>query len=72
VGRGRAEFRRRTGILQPNLTAYINASKSVSWQRLERATEQVFGEPPAFVPVQEGHDLRAAPSLTFLPTTGGL
>jgi hypothetical protein len=65
-------FCRRTGILAPNLTAYLNATKAVSWQRLERATEQIFGEPPAFVPIAEGHDLRSGPSLTFLPTYGGL
>jgi hypothetical protein len=69
---GRAEFLRRTGIHGPNLTAYLNASKSISWRRLQRATEQVFGEPPAFVPVVEGHNLHTEPSLTMLPRSGGL
>jgi hypothetical protein len=69
---GRREFCRRTGILSPNLTAYLNATKSVSWDRLERASTRVFGEPPAFVPVVEGRDLREHPSLAVLPTGGGI
>jgi len=69
---GRAEFCRRTGILAPNLTAYLNGSKSISWHRLETATAKVFGEAPAFVPVVEGHDLRREPSLTILPSGGGI
>ena len=68
----RTEFCRRTGILAPNLAAYLNGSKSISWRRLETARAEVFGEPPAIVPVVEGHDLRREPSLTILPKGGGI
>jgi len=69
---GTAEFCRRTGIRPSNLRAYLEAQKSVSWKRLRRASEQVFGEPPAFVSVVEGHDLRSTPNVSFLPTGPGL
>jgi hypothetical protein len=68
----RAEFSKRTGILQPNLAAYLNGTKTISWARLEKAAERLFGEPPAFVPIVEGRDLRAHPSLTILPRDPGI
>src|SRR5258708_37504654 len=55
---GRSAFCRVTQIQRPNLTAYLNATKSISWRRLKSAAGQVFGEPPAFGPITEGHDLR--------------
>jgi hypothetical protein len=70
---GRRQFCRLTGIRQPNLTAYLNASKAISWKRLRSATSQVFGEPPAFVPIVEGHNLNYSSSLaTALPRDAGL
>jgi len=39
----------------------LNGSKAISWKRLRTATREVFGEPPAFVPVVEGFDLAQGP-----------
>jgi len=71
---GHAAFCRQTGILPPNLCAYLGGTKSISWERLRRANEHVFGCPPAFLPVIEGYDLRANgfPSPRTLPQTAGL
>src|SRR5688572_8824080 len=48
---------RKTGIRAPDISSYLNGVKRIEWKRLRRATEQVFGEPPAFVPVLEGWNL---------------
>jgi len=52
---GSKEFSHRTGIRPPNLYAYLRTKKPkpVSFKRLKRAAEQIFGEPPAFIPVLE-------------------
>jgi hypothetical protein len=69
----RSAFCRVTRIQQPNLTAYLNATKPISWRRLKSAAGQVFGEPPAFVPITEGHDLRQNPRLAeILPAEEGV
>lgn len=54
---GRGAFTQKTGIRAPDISSFLNGVKPISWKRLRRATEQVFGEPPAFVPVREGWDL---------------
>jgi hypothetical protein len=70
---GRTEFCRVARVRQPNLTAYLKATKSISWRRLKTATSQVFGEPPAFMPITEGHDLRQNPAVAeVLPTDAGV
>ena len=70
----RQAFLRMTRIAGPNLTAYLKGTKSISWKRLQHATGQVFGEPPAFQPILEGYDLRAngLPTMVKLPSEPGL
>jgi hypothetical protein len=55
---GRQQFCAKTGVHVQNLSAYLNGTKRIAWKRLQAATRSVFGEPPAFVPVLELHDLR--------------
>ncbi len=71
---GRTEFCARTGIVPPNLSAYLNGSKRVAWKRLEAATRAVFGEPPAFIPVLELRNLSkdGVPSKAEIGTTPGV
>jgi hypothetical protein len=69
---GPRQFCALTDIQRSNLTAYLNSSKSISWKRLQRATEQVLAVPPAFVAIKEGQPYSAGTSLKFLPTTEGL
>lgn len=71
---GRAAFCASTGITQPNLSSYLNGNKPVAWKRLKKATSQVFGTPPAFVPILEGYDLVAngLPSLRDLGRVPGI
>jgi hypothetical protein len=69
---GGQQFCKLTGIQPSNLAAYLNSTKSISWGRLRIANERVFGEPPAFVKVVEGHNLRDNPGLSVLPTHGGI
>src|SRR5258708_20860675 len=54
---GRSAFCRVTQIQRPNLTAYLNATKSISWRRPKAAACQVFGKPPAFVAITQSHHL---------------
>lgn len=70
----RREFCRLTGVKEANLSAYLAGSKRVSWKRLHSATRKVCGEPPAFIPVLEGHDLwtNGLPTLTQMPKTEGV
>lgn len=53
---GRKSFVNSTNIAPGNLSDYLSGKKSISWARLRRCNEQVFGESPAFVPLIEGHD----------------
>jgi hypothetical protein len=71
---GRAEFCAATGITQPNLSSYLSGNKPVAWKRLRTATSEVFGTPPAFVPVIEGYNLieKGLPSLGDLPHVPGI
>jgi hypothetical protein len=71
---GKLEFCRLSGIRPGNLTDYLQGRKSIAWKRLKAATQQVFGEPPAFCPVVEGHDLfkDGVPKLSTLPNEAGL
>ena len=70
----RQEFCQLTNITPGNLSAYLNGTKSISWKRLKRCNEQIFGQPPAFIPVIEGHDLYAAgkPTTAMVPNCVGL
>jgi hypothetical protein len=71
---GRAAFCEQTGIRQQNLSAYLNGTKRISWQRLESATRAIFGTPPAFVPALEMHDLKSggAPSVAEIGRNPGV
>jgi hypothetical protein len=71
---GQAQFCALTGILQPNLSAYLSGAKNISWKRLQSATNHVFGTPPAFVKVLEGHDYSkdGRPSTQQLPRGPGV
>jgi hypothetical protein len=54
---GRKEFTHKTGIYASDVSHYLNGKKIITWKRLWTATEQVFGEPPAFIPQIEGWNL---------------
>jgi len=69
---GDPEFCALTGVLRPNLTAYRNGTKPISWKRLKKATQDVFGEPPAFIPLVEGLDLKEKPHLPGIADGAGL
>lgn len=71
---GRPAFCKLTGIHQPNLTSYLNGTKSISWKRLRKAVEHVFGIPPAFQPIVEGFDVaeNGLPSLADVPKEPGI
>ena len=45
---GNTRFCKLTNIQPGNLSDYLNAKKAISWNRLKRCNEQVFGQPPAF------------------------
>lgn len=62
-----------TGIKEPNLSAYLLGTKSITWRRLEKATRHVLGEPPAFKPLVEGHPASSGPpTLDKVPRVSGL
>ena len=69
-----AAFCGSTGITPGNLSAYLSGAKSISWKRLRRCTEQVFGTPPAFAPVFEGYDFtkNGKPTKADLPEVPGI
>jgi hypothetical protein len=71
---GRPSFCAKTGIKASNLSAYINGTKRISWDALENASKKVFGEPPAFLPVVEGFNLKTSglPTMAQLPTEPGI
>lgn len=70
---GKSEFCRLTGVKAPNLTAYLKGSKNVTWKWLRRKSELVLGQPPAFVPILEGFDLRIRkPTVAELPKAPGV
>ena len=70
---GRKQFLLATGIRGPNLTAYLNGSKNIGWKRLQTATQEVFGVPPAFIPVVEGFNLtEASPTVADLSHEPGV
>lgn len=71
---GRPAFTRKTGIHASNLAAYLAGTKSITWKRLRSATQEVVGEPPAFVPVLEGWNLFKddAPPVTQITKGSGL
>jgi hypothetical protein len=70
----RKEFCRLTGVKPSNLSSYLAGSKRVSWQWLHNSTRSVCGEPPAFIPVLEGHDLwiDGLPSQRQMPKVEGV
>lgn len=71
---GNTAFCKNTGIKASNLSAYLAGDKSISWKRLESATRSVFGEPPAFVPIIEGHNYYkyGFPTQNQLPRESGI
>ena len=71
---GRKALCDKTGIQQSNLSDYLQGKKPIRWNRLQSATQDVFGEPPAFHPIVEGYDLMAKgyPNVSELPREGGL
>lgn len=70
---GRGPFCDLTGVASSNLANYLNSNvKPPSWSWLERRARQVLGQPPAFIPLVEGHDLSSKPRLPTLPRTGGI
>lgn len=70
----RPEFCRLTGVEGGNLSSYLAGTKHVSWKWLHNATRKVCGEPPAFTPVLEGHDLwvDGLPTLAQMPKIEGV
>lgn len=71
---GRPAFVAKTGIYAANVSSYLSGSKLISWKRLRTATEQVLGEPPAFVAVFEGWNLfeKGRPPKATITTAPGL
>lgn len=71
---GKKSFCELTTITPSNLSDYLRGVKSIAWKRLHSATEQVFGVPPAFIPVLEGFDVTAngLPTLKILPNEPGI
>jgi hypothetical protein len=69
-----AEFCNLTGVWQPNLSAYLNGTKHVSWKRLRSCAVHILGQPPAFQPVIEGFDLakQGLPTVADLPHERGV
>jgi hypothetical protein len=51
----RREFCDATSIKASNLTSYLNGSKRLSWDRLEKAARHLLGRPPAFKPLVQGN-----------------
>jgi hypothetical protein len=71
---GRKSFCTLTKITPSNLSDYLRGTKPIAWKRLRTATAEVFGVPPAFVPVLEGYDLdeKGLPTLRDLPKEPGI
>lgn len=63
---GAKQFETLTEIRVGDQNHYLSGAKRVSMNRLRRAAEQVFGTPPAFVPVVERQALPT--NLATLPT----
>jgi len=55
---GEKAFCNATGIKRPNLNAYLNGSKRITWDWLRKKTTILFGTPPAFISVCEGMPIR--------------
>jgi len=70
----RSNFVRRTGIAASSVSAYLAGTKPIAFKRLKNASEQLFGEAPAFVPILEGWDLfeGGRPSLSDIGAGPGL
>jgi hypothetical protein len=70
----RGTFCNLTKITPGNLADYLNSQKAISWRRLKRCNEQIFGNPPAFIAVIEGHDYEkdGLPTVTLLPNGPGI
>ena len=70
----RVIFCKLTGIGSGNLSDYLSGQKPISWKRLKRCNEQVFGQPPAFIPILEGFDYmqHGSPTKLQLPEVPGL
>jgi hypothetical protein len=71
---GKKTFCSLTKITPSNLSDYLRGGKTIAWKRLHTATSQVFGVPPAFVALLEGHDLEThgLPTLSKLPKEPGI
>jgi hypothetical protein len=71
---GKSTFCEKAGVQSSNLNAYLAGTKPISWKRLESATRHVFGEPPAFVPIIEGHNYTkdGFPPVSQLPKEPGI
>jgi hypothetical protein len=61
---GADEFRRLTGIRKGDQNHYLASTKNIRTKRLHRAAHQIFGTPPAFLPLVE-----RAPVAATLPAT---
>ena len=70
---GKVVFCQIADVKPSNLSAYLKGSKNVTWKWLRRKTELVLGQPPAFVPIIEGFDLRIRkPTVAELPKAPGV
>jgi hypothetical protein len=67
---GKDSFAEATGIRKSDQNHYLKARKKLTMKRLRRAAQQIFGEPPAFVPLVEREAIPAQLPMSLAGKSG--